>query len=467
VDGLSRLIPFVLAVVGVLFFPRATVAAQKDAAVTKAAKPRARGGTKPRGAPSPAPAPAAPAAPPAPTAADNSGGIDHTPAAEQAVLTPLPIYVELPAGLSASRVFAMYKAFGATDWQKVELKKLGNGYGGEIPCQAVGSTTGDLVYYVQANDGEDIVATSGSRKSPHRVPIQNEIAGEAPHLPGKPAPARCRDKADCPPGFPGCTAGSSASAKSCETTADCGSGEKCNAEKVCESASSGKKRFWVGVHVQQDLSLVPAQQNVCGNTSTVTPPNFTCFAEDGLPYEGIPEATDPGVGTGNEVKGGLRRSTTRLLVELSYLVANNFTIGTRVGYVLNTEPDRSTAKFHVEGRIAYWFGSDPFGKQGIRPYLAVVGGVAEVDDKFSVQIYETLCKTPPECATTANRAKGLAPNPTLTVWRRGAKNFAGGSIGVMIPTSQNQGLLAEVKAQTFFPTAGFTISPSVGYALGF
>jgi hypothetical protein len=37
----------------------------------------------------------------------------------------------------------------------------------------------------------------------------------------------------------------------------------------------------------------------------------------------------------------------------------------------------------------------------------------------------------------------------------------------MIPTTQNQGVLAEVKAQTFFPTTGFTISPTVGYALGF
>ena len=461
---MDRLLPFVLAAVGVLFLPGTTVAASRDAAVAKPARPRPRGGTKPRSAAPPSPAPAAPAPPPPVT--DNGGGIEHTPATAQAVLTPLPIFVELPAGLPAAKVFVMYKPFGATDWQKLELKNLGTGYGGEIPCQAVGSTTGDLVYYVQANDGEDIVATSGSRKAPHRVPIQNEIAGEPPHLPGKPAPARCGDKADCPPGFPGCSPASPASKKSCETSSDCGSGDRCNAEKVCESASSGKKRIWVSVHLQQDFSLVPAQTNVCGNRTTDIPPAFTCFAEDGLLYLGVPEATDPDVGTGNEIKGGLRRSTTRLLVDFSYLIANNFTIGVRGGYVLNTEPDRQSAKFHIEGRVAYWFGSDPFSKQGIRPYVSVMGGVAEVDDKFLVQIYETGCQNM-ECSTPADQRKGLAPNPTLSVWRRGAKNFAGGSVGLMIPTSQSQGVVAEVKAQTFFPTSGFTISPVVGYAIGF
>jgi len=93
------------------------------------------------------------------------GDIVHTPAPEQAVLTPLPIYVELPSGVAAAKVLVLYKPFGATDWQKLELKKLGTGYGGEIPCQAVGSATGDLSYYVQANDTEgDILATSGTRK---------------------------------------------------------------------------------------------------------------------------------------------------------------------------------------------------------------------------------------------------------------------------------------------------------------
>src|ERR1041385_6911808 len=99
----------------------------------------------------------------------------HTPPAEQAVATPVPIYVEFAAGVSASKVIVVYKPFGASDWQKLELRRLGTGYGGEIPCQAVGRT-GDLWYYVRAVDSSgETIAESGSRKAPHKVPIQNEV----------------------------------------------------------------------------------------------------------------------------------------------------------------------------------------------------------------------------------------------------------------------------------------------------
>jgi len=150
----------------------------------------------------------APPTPPPPKAPAASGDMVHTPPAEQAVLTPVPIYVEVPESLNVAKVVLRYKAFGTTDWKTLELKKMTGGYGGEVPCQEVGSTTGDLSYYIQATDaGGDVVSTTGSRNAPNKVAIKNELAGEAPHLPGKPAPAQCRDKADCPPGFPGCTPG--------------------------------------------------------------------------------------------------------------------------------------------------------------------------------------------------------------------------------------------------------------------
>ncbi len=450
-------------------------------------------------------APAAPSGPPPGIAAAAGGGdIVHTPAGEQAILTPLPIYAELPSGVSANKVLVMYKPFGATEWQKLELKKLGSGYGGEIPCQAVGSTTGDLAYYIQAVDAEgDVVASSGTRKAPNRVPIQNEIAGEAPHLPGRPAPTKCKDKADCPPGFPGCGAkkggkawgascekdrecgdglacksgtcetgeksdsgGDTSSGKSCETSSDCEQGEKCNADKVCEAAGGAKKKTWIGLHIQQDFSLVPAQQDVCGTPDNNPPNNISCYDEDGFIYGGIPEASDPDAGTGNDIKGGIRRSNLRVMIEIMQLVSNNFSVGARVGYVFGIGPDRpSLAKFHLEARVAYWIGSDPFAKKSIRPFIALLGGAAEVNDKFTSQVYETLCPglTDEQCI-----GKGYAGlNPTLTVWRRGAKTFAGGAIGAMLPVSGNMGLMAEVKVQTFFPSSALTISPTIGYAVGF
>jgi hypothetical protein len=448
-----------------------------------------------------APAPAAPAA-----ASSAGGDIVHTPPSEQAILTPLPIYVELPSGVAANKVLLMYKAFGAPDWQKLELKKMGGGYGGEIPCQAVGSTTGDLSYYIQATDSEgDVIATNGTRKAPNKVPIQNEIAGDAPHLPGRPAPAKCKDKADCPPGFPGCSkkagkawgascekdrecgeglacksgtcetgeksdSGDASSGRTCDTSNDCDAGEKCNADKVCESSGSQRKRIWVSFNIQQDISFVPAQKDVCGSPTNEAPNNITCIDEQNYPYAGIPEASSDDGSSGNEIKGGPRRSTTRLLFEVSYLVIPNLSLGARLGYVLNTQPGRSLAKFHGEARLSYWFGNDPFAKKGLRPFAAVLGGVGEVDDKFSAQVYETLCGPgtgDPNCTSPDSVNNGLVANPTLTVWRRGAKTFAGAAAGVMIPTAPNMGVLVELKAQSFFPNSAFTLSPSVGYALGF
>jgi len=451
----------------------------------------------------------APAAPAAPAATAAGGDIVHTPPSEGAILTPLPIYVELPSGVSANKVLLQYKPFGATDWQKLELKKMGSGYGGEIPCQAIGSTTGELSYYVQATDSEgDVVGTNGTRKAPNRVSIQNEISGEAAHLPGRPAPVKCKDKADCPPGFPGCSSkkaakgwgascekdrecgeglackagtcdtgeksdsgeSSSGSGRSCDTSTDCDPGEKCNADKVCESAGSPRKRLWVSFNIQQDISFVPAQKDVCGSPTNEAPNNITCIDETNYPYAGIPEASSDDGSSGNEIKGGPRRSTTRFLLDVSYLVIPNLSVGARLGYVINTQPGRSLARFHGEARVAYWIGNDPFAKKGLRPFVAVLAGVGEVDDKFTAQVYETLCgpgTADPNCTSQFANDNGLVPNPTLTLWRRGAKTFAGAAAGVMIPTAPNMGVLVEVKAQSFFPNSAFTLSPTVGYAVGF
>src|SRR6185503_16502021 len=79
-----------------------------------------------------------------------------------------------------------------------------NGWGAEIPCLDVGSTTGNLAYFIQATNAQgELVAFSGTRNAPHQVPIKNQLDGDPPNLPGKPPPAQCADTADCPPEFPG------------------------------------------------------------------------------------------------------------------------------------------------------------------------------------------------------------------------------------------------------------------------
>jgi hypothetical protein len=423
------------------------------------------------------------------------GDMIHTPAAEQMALTPVPIYVELPAGIAAVKVVARYKPYGTSEWKTLELRRLGTGYGAEVPCRDVGSTTGDFVYFVQATDAAgDVVSMSGSRAAPNKVPIKNALTGEPPHLPGVVPPAKCTDSADCPPGLPGCPTGKApaagkgwgasceqdtecnqglwckngvcetgdksdagepqSSGRMCDATPECETGEICTKAKVCEreAVTQKPKRVWLSVNIGQDLSFVGSQNDVCGTPAQLPAPQYSCIDQDGFVYRGVPEAGGPG--KGNAIKGGPHLATTRFMAGFDYLIADNVTIGARVGYVLGVAPGRSLSHFHGEGRVAFWFGKEPFGRDRIRPFLVVAGGLAQIDDKLEVPIVET------------DLSKGIYPTQTLTAWRQAGGFFAGGGGGVMIPTGAGQGILAELKIQAHFSDVGIAMAPSVGYALG-
>ena len=179
-------------------------------------------------------------------------------------------------------------------------------------------------------------------------------------------------------------------ATACETNADCGEGETCNADKVCEGGAGAMKKLWLSASIQPDMSFVSSQDNVCGSIGTLAPGNFKCIGEDGFDYLGIPEAGNVGEQRGNAVKGGSHISTVRILIGLDYLASRNISVGARAGYALGTMPGRSSSALHLEGRATYWLGRNPFRKTAIRPYVAVIGGLAEIDDKFTVAIRECM-----------------------------------------------------------------------------
>jgi hypothetical protein len=440
-------------------------------------------------------APARPASSaPSATPPAAQGDMIHTPPAEQVALTPVPIYVELPSGVTVVKVVARYKPFGSPEWKTLELRKLGSGYGGEVPCRDVGSATGELLYFVQATDtAGDVVSMSGTRSTPHKVPIKNAITAEPPHLPGVAPPAKCTDSADCPPGLPGCPSGKGgagskgwgvsceqdsecseglsckngvcesgekeaeepkASGRLCDTSAECETGETCT-KGVCEREASGKKgrKVWLSLNLGQDISFIGSQPDVCGTPEKLHAPQYTCIDQDGYLYEGIPEPGGPG--KGNSIKGGPHLATTRIMAGLDVLIANNVTLGTRVGYVFGTAPGRSLSSLHVEGRVAFWFGREPFARERIRPYLVVAGGLAAIDDKLEVPISET------------DLSKSPYATQTLTAWRRTGGGFVGGGGGALFPFAPGHGILAELKLQAMFPDFGLALAPSIGYALGF
>jgi len=432
---------------------------------------------------------------PAPkTTTGAAGEMVHSPPPEQRTLTAIPIYVELPDGVTPAKIIARYKPFGTPDWKTLELHRMGNGYGGEVPCMDVGSTTGEFLYYVQVTDGAgEVIGTSGTRTAPNKVIIKNEpVSGEPPHLPGRPPPSRCREAGDCPPGMPGCgkaiprgrgwgatcqtdrDCGSEywckngtcesgvrvdtdnepqASGKYCDSSTDCDTGERCSSSRVCERAPEKAKKVWLSLNIGQDFSFIGTQADVCGTKETLAAKQYTCIDKDDYSYNGEPYDSAPG--TGNAINGGIDPATTRFLIGAELLVGENVTLGARLGYVRGTAAGRSLSVFHGEGRVAFWFGREPFSRTRVRPFLVVAGGLAEVDNKFAVPIIES------------NLARGVYPTQTLTVWRRSGSAFAGGGFGIMIPTGgAGQGVTAEVKLVALFPDSGIALSPSIGYALG-
>src|SRR5262249_1843308 len=160
---------------------------------------------------------------------------------------------------------------------------------------------------------------------------KNDLEGDAPHMPGKPAPAQCAPT-DCPPNFPGCKSkgpgghgdkdyGSACASdteckeglacksgecqpgeksggdeepdevsppeltgKTCESPGDCEEGQVCNADGKCEipgSVGGGKfKKNWITIAIQQDFMSMPSQPDVC-DLDTQTTAHFSCIKDNG------------------------------------------------------------------------------------------------------------------------------------------------------------------------------------------
>ncbi len=185
-------------------------------------------------------------------ASQPSGDFTHSPVPEQAVRTPVPIYVEYPGTETLTKIIAKYRATGMDEWKPVELQKMGDGWGGLVPCKDV-TSTGKVQYYLQGfNAANDPVATAGSRNHPYTVPIKTAIQGPEPSLPGKDPPKQCSELAvaECPPDFPGCN-NKKAAGEDCSKNTDCLSsacfagkcadkkagGEDCEKDSECASAS--------------------------------------------------------------------------------------------------------------------------------------------------------------------------------------------------------------------------------------
>jgi hypothetical protein len=313
-----------------------------------------------------------------------SGDFSHTPAGEQKVNTPLPVYVEYPGSASVARVVLKYKGAAMSDWGKVELKKMGSGWGGLVPCSAV--TKGVLRYWVQGfDDGGDPVGSSGDPKHPFTVPVQDDIAGEPPHFPGKSPPKSCGEDTECPPGLPGC-------APEEEEKSGGGGGE---GEEPAPPPPGTYAKLWFGISGSVDFMSMPAGDDVCrlnpSNASPLNSSNLYCTNPDGSDF---PKRSDRGLqnsqippGQAGHVDGGLQPGDVRVMLSFDYAFSPALLAGARLGYVLNSYTGKAavtdgrafTVPLHVELRGTYLFGHEPLANIGFAPMVFAGGGLSEFD----------------------------------------------------------------------------------------
>jgi len=312
-----------------------------------------------------------------------SGDFAHTPAGEQKVNTPLPVYVEYPGSGGVVRVVIKYKGAAMSDWGRVDLKHAGPGWGGLIPCTAV--TKGVMRYWVQGfDDGGDPVGSSGDPKHPYTVTIKDDIDGDPPHLPGQSAPKSCGEDTECPPGLPGCAA--EEETKTTETPSD---------EEAQEKPPPGAYvHWWFGLTGALDFISMPAAQGACLLTPGAAPANsqgYYCTNPDGSDFPSRTNTTQnvqlQKSGQAGNVAGGLQPGNVRVMFSFDYALTPSFLVGARGGYVANAYTGQAAVKdgkafsadIDLEARATYLFGDHPLANVGFAPMLFAGAGVSEFD----------------------------------------------------------------------------------------
>lgn len=280
------------------------------------------------------------------------------------------------------------------------------------------------------------------------LPLDNDFAtpevrkafkaagGKEPKVDEEPeAPARVKKDDDCEPGSEGCD-------------------KEQKKEKEEEPAAPSKfPKNWLSVHFDQDFLLYSGAENVCASygAGRREADQYACF-QGGRQF-GYAAGQDIAPGPGNRISGGVGRATSRILVGFDRLLSSNLSLGLRLGFAFGGGPTTlAGAKFlpfHGEVRANYWFGTDPFESSGLRPYVSLSGGLAEVDGRVSVEYYDS-----------AN-AKG-----SLDAWRKTGKGFAGLGLGVMIPIGSS-GIIPEVRAKAMLGSVAPAFDLALGYAYGF
>ncbi|NOU30505.1 MAG: hypothetical protein HOO96_21600 [Polyangiaceae bacterium] len=429
------------------------------------------------------------------SAGNPEGDFTHTAIKEQALRTPVPIYVEYSGSEKLVKVIARYKGFGMTEWKQLVLNKMGeNGWGAVTPCLDV--QTGKFLYFIQGlNEQNEPIATAGDRKDPYKVEIKQSIEGDAPHLPGQDAPKQCADTGDCPPDFPGCHSNSNvaddllkAEGVDCDTDTECKS-KVCKAGKCTAPADSKPKdswpRFWVGASVGIDFVFVPSATDVCklnpqGTANQGLPvndANYYCMDGDkDYPAEivdgkrtpaGAAENANITLGKSDRVDGGASVGNLRLLASFDFAITKNIMVGARAGGGLinysgqaaSNDGNRfGAAPLHLEARGTYVIGKDALAVAGFAPYVFLAGGLAAFETRVPVEVRRT---------DVANGGAAL-PNKTVDAWNLAGPGFVALGGGARYAVTPRIALLGGLKFNLAFGSGVVpSLAPELGAQFGF
>jgi hypothetical protein len=327
-----------------------------------------------------------------------SGDFTHRPAAEQAASTPLPVFVTTATTEPLASVVVKYRNDSMRSFRRAVLKRVGEGWGGTIPCADI--VTGTVRYYIQGFDKDgELAASSGDPNHTFSVPIRESIAGEAPALPGQPAPKKCGEQdvqaLDLDEG------------SRCQEDRQCKSGAcssgLCQAVQAFEQEEpvSGERpyaRFWIGVAGSMDLTVPPSGNDICAQNAGVSTSGYWCTTPDGTDYPTSNGKAAPlAPGKGGIPSSELSPGSVHVTATIDYAVSSNLLLGARFGYVANAYPGQAAsaagktiaASIHVEARATLVLGDEPLARSGLAPYAFVAGGVARFDTPTTVMVAET------------------------------------------------------------------------------
>jgi hypothetical protein len=205
-----------------------------------------------------------------------------------------------------------------------------------------------------------------------------------------------------------------------------------------------------------DFLLLSGQTGVCSGE------DYACFYEGDIYYAERPYEAPDG---GNEVTGGFRRATMRILLGYDRIFGGNIGAGVRLGYAFGGGPKAPSVDgrpegnpflpFHAEGRLTYYFGKGVLSRKGLRPYVHLSGGLAQVDASVLVKLYPT------REDYVAGRTR------SLHAWKKAGTSFVGIGGGLMFAFAPKHGVFLDARFMQLFAESGTALSPQIGYSVGF